>query len=270
MTNTNTLDRRALILNSLLAYLFGAAITILLHEMVHWLTGAALGYRSTMYAYGVTHHPAELPPLVTAATSFSAVLGSIVIGGVMAAWRPRERRGGFAHLLWLWVGFTSILEGVTYLIITPMGVGDTAVTAAALELPMWVQLLICAVGVAGMFGTARLFAPHLDRIAGADRPARLAATIWPWLLAIPFLVAQTVSSFFIQTMPIGPEVMIVMVMAMLAIGTFAPMSMMFPKVTAPDRTPMGNLRPWPIAGIVGYVAVLILHFVIRNGVSIGG
>ncbi len=50
-------QRHALVRNNLVAYLLGGGLMVLIHELVHWLVGAALGYRSTMFSYGVTQQP---------------------------------------------------------------------------------------------------------------------------------------------------------------------------------------------------------------------
>ncbi|QLQ16695.1 MAG: hypothetical protein HZY73_14720 [Micropruina sp.] len=46
---------RTILPNNLAALLLGSAVMVLLHEAVHWLTGAALGYRSILYSFGVTY-----------------------------------------------------------------------------------------------------------------------------------------------------------------------------------------------------------------------
>ena len=54
-------QRHALVRNNLVAYLLGGGLMVLIHEVVHWLVGAALGYRSTMFSYGVTMAPTLAP-----------------------------------------------------------------------------------------------------------------------------------------------------------------------------------------------------------------
>lgn len=46
-----------MLVNSLVALVLGTGITVLLHELAHWVTGAALGSRATLLAFGVTYRP---------------------------------------------------------------------------------------------------------------------------------------------------------------------------------------------------------------------
>ncbi|MDK8876391.1 hypothetical protein [Corynebacterium striatum] len=76
-----------------------------------------------------------------------------------------------------------------YFVIMPAGAGDTATVVDALGWPAWVQLVMCAVGVAGMFATAWHFAPYIKRFAGDDRKAQWAMAFWPWLIGTAAMCA---------------------------------------------------------------------------------
>ena len=52
----------------------------------------------------------------------------------------------FGQLFLFWLGATSFMEGAGYLVITPMGAGDTAATLAAFDLPLWVGFPAAALG----------------------------------------------------------------------------------------------------------------------------
>ena len=70
-------QRHALVRNNLVAYLLGGGLMVLIHEVVHWLVGAALGYRSTMFSYGVTQQP-DPGGWHAAITALSADIASLV------------------------------------------------------------------------------------------------------------------------------------------------------------------------------------------------
>ena len=113
-----------IVVNTLVAMVLGTGITVLLHELAHWVTGAALGSQATLFAFGVTYHP----PLTGTAAAGAAAAGpvaSLVIGSVMQVLQPFRFRGDFAHLLWIWVAVTSLMQAAVYLAITPYG-GDVA------------------------------------------------------------------------------------------------------------------------------------------------
>ena len=263
-------QRHALVRNNLVAYLLGGGLMVLIHEVVHWLVGAALGYRSTMFSYGVTQQP-DPGGWHAAITALSADIASLVLGLAMALWRPLEARGGFAHLLWLWHGFTSLQEGITYWVLTPFGAGDTAMAAAALGWPIWAMFVAMAAGIAGMFVSARLFAQPVATVAGDEIAARRAMAWWPWLLAIPFLLVHAFVMFSLQAMSLSVGEVVVVAMAGVSNGVFAPMSFIFARQAhQPAGWQPPRLSPWPVAGIVAFVVLVALQVLMRGGITIGG
>ncbi|SPD85743.1 conserved membrane protein of unknown function [Micropruina glycogenica] len=263
-------QRHALVRNNLVAYLLGGGLMVLIHEVVHWLVGAALGYRSTMFSYGVTQQP-DPGGWHAAITALSADIASLVLGLAMALWRPLEARGGFAHLLWLWLGFTSLQEGITYWVLTPFGAGDTAMAAAALGWPIWAMFVAMAAGIAGMFVSARLFAQPVATVAGDEIAARRAMAWWPWLLAIPFLLVHAFVMFSLQAMSLSVGEVVVVAMAGVSNGVFAPMSFIFARQAhQPAGWQPPRLSPWPVAGIVAFVVLVALQVLMRGGITIGG
>ena len=77
-------QRHALVRNNLVAYLLGGGLMVLIHEVVHWLVGAALGYRSTMFSYGVTQQP-DPGGWHAAITALSADIASLVLRADLVA-----------------------------------------------------------------------------------------------------------------------------------------------------------------------------------------
>lgn len=256
----------ALLLNSLVALLLGTGITILLHEIGHWVAGALLGSRSFLFAFGVTQEP----PLSGTALALEALAGpvvSLVIGGVMQILQPFRFKGNFAHLLWIWTACTSLMATVTYLVVTPVA-GDTAVAVSALGLPVWVVFVAMAVGVAGMFGVSQLWSVHAVRLCGRE-PSRLRHFSWfPWLIAVPIQAGMLIVYLALARMQVGPLEQIVLITAGMAQTVFGPMSMMFVGRSQELEEPL-HVKPLPWIGIAGFVALVAFNVAISGGLGLG-
>lgn len=256
-----------LLLNATIAAILGGALTVLVHELIHLVAGLVLGYPGTLYPFAVEHHNdpgAGQRPVM----ALSAPIGSLIIGAIATAWLPLRRRGGFGHLLWLWFGFTSLMEGVGYLENTPFGAGDTASAAKDLGWPVVAQVVLCLVGVALRFWAARRFAPHVGRHAGLEKRHTWPFAFYPWILgtlanwglaALYLAVAHAAVS--------GGEIA-----AILAAGTalmlFGPMSFIFRRRFDPTLEPLG-LSPVPVGGLVALVATVALNVALCFGLRIG-
>lgn len=254
--------------NSSLALMLGGTVAILVHEIVHWLVGAAYGVQSTLYQYGTTTTP-PLSGVPEAVTALSAPVASMVLGAVAAWWLPLRRRGGFLHLLWVWTAFVSLAEGVNYLVTGPFGVGDVYTGVEQLGLPDWATIPLACVGIAAMFANARWFAAFVHEWAGDDIPAMRAYAFFPWLVASPIMVLLQVLSLAISTRPLEPGEAIIVGIAWISLGVFAPMSLIFaPKLTGPI-SPL-TLPPVPRPGIVILCALLLVNLVVlRTGLTVG-
>ena len=259
---------RTLLTNNLVAALIASALMIVLHELAHLVAGLALGHPGTLYSFGVDHHgdPSESDQVVML---LAGPVFSLVTGVLLQIWTPLRRRGGFAHLVWVWFAFASVQEGVAYLCLTPFGAGDTGTAAQLLGLPVLVQFAVLLLGVAGMFANAWAFAPHMARHAGPDPRRRNAMTLFPWLYG---MIAAVLLSLLYLTispadLPAGAQI------AVLAAGTatfvFAPMAHIFARrVTAVAVEPL-RLRPIPVVGLVLLALLVAGNIVLSFGVDIG-
>lgn len=259
---------RTLFLNAFVAALLGSAIQVMLHEMVHWVTGASLGYRSTMYPFGVTHEP-EPVGIGRATTAMSAVVFSLVLGILCIFWQPFRRRRGFLHLLWLWFAFSSAMEGIGYLEIALFGAGDTASFMAALAMPTWVGFVFLAIGIAGQFWLAAQWAPHIRRYCADDNRAAGAFSAFPWLATIPVNLALSLLWFTMSGMSLTTGEMVAILMAGVALTVWAPMGFMFLKrQTVAFEEP--RLSPVPVGGIIAFAVWFVVCLLLTRGLSIGG
>lgn len=268
---SQTSSHRAALFATVIAMLLGSGITVLLHEGAHWVTGAALGHPSRLYAAFVTHDgtpsPTDVALMALAGPAFSLVLGL-----VMTFWLPLRRPGGvrgLGHLLWVWIGFTSLQEAVTYLVITPFGVGDTAVAVEALGGGAVAALVMMAVGIAGMFWQARRFAVHLRRWAGDDLGLARSYAWYPWLIAAGWSVVVQLAMLPLTAVPTLGE-SVVIALAGFSITVFAPMAFIFLRRTAQPSEPL-TLPPVPIGPLVGYAVLLAVNVVLTlTGPRLGG
>lgn len=246
---------------TLFALLLGSGITVLLHEGAHWITGAAFGVPGRLYSFAVDHE-SGMTPVQTAITALAGPALSLVLGLIMTTWLPFRHSAGIGHLLWLFVGFTSLEEAVTYLVITMFGAGDTATAAAALGLDnAAVMIGTSAVGIAGMFWAAWRFAPHVRRHAGED--IRLARSLawYPWLISVVWLIVLQTGQLLIVPAGLSVGEFILILLSSYSITLFAPMSFIFLRRTKADPQPL-HLPAVPTVLIVGYAVLFVLNIVL--------
>lgn len=257
---------RAVLVNSAVAAVLACSLMVLAHELCHLVTGLSLGIPGTLYPFGVEH--TGTPPQ-RAIMAGSAPLFSLVTGLVMALWQPLRSRPGFGHLLWLWFAYASLMEGVGYLEITPFGAGDTASVVENLSWPSAVAWAFFSVGVAGQFLCAWGFAHPVGRIAGRDRATRLAASFWPWLIATAVNLVLTMLYVAAAKVALTPGEVTVIALAGMATIVFAPMALIFGRVSDQQPSEPLRLRPLPVAGLVAAGVLIAVNLLLTRGLQLG-
>ncbi|MGA4670696.1 hypothetical protein ACPCG0_13030 [Propionibacteriaceae bacterium Y1923] len=254
--------RSQLLLNAVVAGLLAQTAMVFVHELAHLVAGAALGHPSRMYAFGVDHF-GDIPVADEAVMAMAGPVFSLVTGFVMAIWTPLRRRGDFAHLLWLFFAFASMQEMVGYLVITPFGAGDTGVTAALLNIPLAGQFAICALGIAGMFLTARGFATHMARHAGPDELGlRNAMTLFPWIASSVASALLSLLYLAITPADVPPESQVAIMAASTAILVFAPMAHIFSRAVRDVAHEPLALARVPVVGLVALGVLVAVNIVL--------
>lgn len=256
---------RSVLINSCLALFSAIAITIFVHELGHFFSALAQGDSATLYPFGVLSD--DSAGAERAWRAAAGPLVSLVVGALLLAWQPLRHNPGFGHLLWIFIAFTSLQEAVTYLVIAPFGAGDTAVIIESLGLPFFVAFIFLAIGVAGMFGTARLFADHVVRHVQHDVPRMRALAAWPWLIT---MVADMVLAFVYLVLSPGEFTageQIAVMAASTSIAVFAPMSFIFANKIQQPHVPL-RLSERPIGGIVLAVALVLGNLALTRGFSL--
>lgn len=261
---------RTVLVNSTLAAVLGVGLMIVVHELVHLICGLLLGFPGVLYAFGV-EHVGTATRGQEALMLLAAPVFSLISGLIMAFWLPLRRIGGFAHLLWLWFAFTSMMEGVGYFVITPFGAGDTGQAATLLNWPVWASIALCLGGVGLQFLTARLFAPHVGRHAGPERGPRSnqwAFAFWPWLIGSAINTTLSLVYLSLSSADVGAGATTAILAAGMATLVFAPMSFIFQRWFDPNHEPLG-LRPVPVAGLVALLILVAYNFASLGGIRIG-
>lgn len=261
------LNPRTLFVNSSVALIVAMAITIVLHEMAHWFTGTALGYRSTLYPFGVDHGP-DIAGVPAAITAMAGPVLSLIVGPIMIVAQPIPVRAGFWHLVWLLVGFTSAMEGISYFALTPMGVGDTGATMRYLNLPVWLGFVALAVSIAGMLFLARWFATYLVRYTGRQMGVMWALGFWPWVLNGLVSGALAVTYLSLSATEVAAGDTVAIIINSFGMASFMPMAFMFARRVDSAYRPLA-LRRIPVAGLIALAAVIVVNLMLTRGFAIG-
>ncbi len=262
-------DRATLIRNGAVAFVTGATIMVLLHEGSHAVAGALLGYRPVQLPFAVEYVP-EPPAGAAAVTAITGPLFSLVSGflGVAVDRAVRPFRGRpYWRLVWLWTVFASIEEGVGYFMIAGIfSAGDTAQAFTLWGLPRWVLFASTAVGIGGLFLTARLFATPVAELS-SSLDDRRAISVWPWVYGTVAGVVLVIV-YILLSPSIGVDGLAAVVAGAIAVGVYAPMSMMFRKgqwlAEAPPVLPRH-----PVAGYVVLAVLIAFNLVLTTGLSWG-
>lgn len=257
---------RALTANATVAFVLGAMITSVVHELAHAVAGLAVGLTPVVSPFSVSYIPEGTPSqeLVTASAGplFSLVLGLVlmIIG--------RRWGSGFVRLFWMWLAFMSVMNFVGYLVIAPLApAGDTGRALALLGAPDLVVIAAMVIGIGGQFLLARRFATEVKRYA-ADRSEERRLALLSWAIGTPIVIVLTSIELLLLQVP--PELAVPVAMYAFAVGVFAPMQFIFSK-RASNARELLTLRLLPLPGLVVtvVVAVLLIGLAGVGGIRLG-
>lgn len=259
-------SRKSIILGSSLALVIGATIMILLHELAHAVTGMILGYaHPVQLPFAVDHGPeiSDQDHVVTllAAPAFS--LGSGLIGVVIDRFVTPLRNRPFWRMVWLWTIFTSIQEGLGYFQISGiLQAGDTAQAFALLDAPPIAYILATTIGWICLPLTAWLFAIAIRPISSTIGDKRDLA-VWPWMIGTAVLLVL-MGAYVLLSPSFEASVVVAVMAGALAVGVYAPMSMMFgTKRFGAEESPA---MPFPaVDGLILLIILIIVNLVLTRG-----
>jgi len=187
---------RRLFLRSLIAFTTAFLIATMAHEGAHAVMARALGLHPVLH-HNYVATPDDAPKVARLWVPAAGPLASLVLGIACLAWLRTQSKRSSATLTVLWLGIHGMIAFFGYLMLGPMvRAGDTGKVYAELGLPVALQWLIAAVGLAVLVlivrGTAPEFARHVFEAAdGVERPRGGVANM---LIALPIVVGAVVTS----------------------------------------------------------------------------
>lgn len=251
------------ILTSMFLAIGVAPLVVLLHEYAHAVVQLVGGATSSTVSAMSAEESGELSPVMDGWAAAAGPLFSLLLGVVFWLLARRLRGAGFQIALWGYVASFQNMAG--YLIITPMGVGDTAAVVEAWGWPAWAPFVMLVIGVGGMFGIAALVAKDILARFRTVRGLRMSVH-WPVLWASLVLIAIGAVLALGSGYEIG--IVIAMITSIMAMYVSALMSSMYLR-KFPYQGLDKSVGTLPFAAVFAVVAVLIWVFHAVVGVTIG-
>lgn len=259
---------RSLTVSSTLALVAASVVNSLWHESGHAMAALAYGLSPTLSSFSVDVTEPTTPQqeivIALAGPLVSLVMGLVVLRAA------RKLGRGVGRLFWMWLAFLGFMNFVGYCFIAPLAKGgDTGQALALLKAPVWVFILVAAVGVAGQFWLARRFAIEVSRYATAKTDQRRLA-YFPWLLATAVVVVMT----FVELVALDvPALHFAPVLAYgFAFAIFAPMQFVFTDRIRRDPHPEKlALSPWSRLALALTIFAVVADLVLAmtGGITLG-
>lgn len=266
-----TSPRRAIFVNSTLAFASAQLIDAALHETGHGVAAQLLGFSPHIYAFFENNPTGDARQTLTILAAGPLV--SLLVGAAFWAWYSRSKpRYSFGRLLLLWLALLGVMTFVNYLIVTPwLAAGDTAQFADVLRWPVSARYGIAAIGVALVLVLARPAARAMFDVAPQqvelDSPrARRRFIIGAFYLPLIGGVALTAVAG-LGTPPIAVAYGLLGTVGNIDIVVAA----MYARGTAPregERVPDAPLRIEPAAILLYAALVLVYVLAFSRGVPV--
>ena len=193
------MSNRTLFINSTIAFALAALVMFTLHELGHAAAAISFGLHPVVRPFSVEYGTATKTQNIV--TLLAGPFVSLVLGMMFLA-MPRVGKG-FWRLLILWLGLNGIQTFTGYLITAPFGgVGDIGGTLHLLNAPLWIGLVIFAVGWIGTFLLGRLatvrFLGFTD--PASEIPNQLRSVgLFAWLAGVLVVLIFSIGSFDTST-----------------------------------------------------------------------
>ena len=131
------------IINSTLALTMALLLTIILHELAHYIVALGLGYKPTLFhnrvEYGTSGPELNHMWIAAAGPLFS------LVQGIIAYFAAKRMRTSSLSLFCLWFAVAGLITFFGYLMIAPLvPIGDTGKVFRILNIPMLIQIA-CAI-----------------------------------------------------------------------------------------------------------------------------
>lgn len=213
--------RRHILIVTLLA-LAMACIVVMLHEYAHAVAQLLFGAGSSSIRALSADAGGHLSVTAQGWTAAAGPLFSLVSGALV--WVLARKLRGAAFQMAFWFYIASLQNAAGYLVITPFGVGDTAVVVDRWGVPSWGQFVLAGLGVVMMFVLAALASVDVQARFHTVRGLRM-AVMWPVLWASLSLIL--LSLLFGLVAGYEAPALLAMVMSMATMYVAALMSSIF-------------------------------------------
>lgn len=129
------------IVNSSIALTTAYLLTIILHEIAHYLMSISLGYETALY-HNYIYYVSSGSKMHDILIAGIGPLFSLILG-VIAYSVSKKIKTSPISLFALWLGIAGLVTFFGYLMIAPLiPVGDTGKVFSLLNIPMWLQIII--------------------------------------------------------------------------------------------------------------------------------
>ncbi|GIH49404.1 hypothetical protein SAMN05421833_11438 [Microbispora rosea] len=252
-----------------LSYATAQLVEVFLHEGAHALAARAVGFHPAIGQFVELHVPSP-ERAQEALVAAGGPIGSLVTG--LVCWALYRRRGpSYPRLLLMWLAMTGITAFLGYLVVMPLlTVGDTGVLARLYHVPVAVQFLVTAAGMALLYLVTRpLSRMYLDSLPASvpldtprDRKASVTRLWIPYLIGLALLVPAGLGG--------DPEVVFYGILGCWGPG-MALVGFMTLNAGRPYERKEKTDAGWrlPVWAFLGYAAVVAFYLlVLRPGLNI--
>ncbi len=252
-----------------LSYATAQLVEVFLHEGSHALAARAMGFHPAIGQFVELHVPSA-ERAQEALVAAAGPVGSLVTG--LVCWALYRRRGpSYPRLLLMWLAMTGVAAFLGYLVVMPLlAPGDTGVLARLYHVPVAVQFLVAAAGMALLYLVTRpLSRMYLDSLPASvpldtprDRKAAVTRLWVPYFLGLALLVPAALGG--------DPEVVFYGILGCWGPG-MALVGFMTPNAGRPYERRERPETDWrlPVWAFLAYAAVVAFYLlVLRPGLHI--
>lgn len=243
------MHKRALLINSSVAFTLALLLTLTIHEFGHAVAALVLGFHPVVHPFSVdTNVITNQQNIITLLTGpiVSLVVGFLFLNLPLV-------KNSFWRLVLLWMGLLGIQEFFGYLMTSPLkNVGDISSALQRLGAPLLVSLAVFAVGCAGMFMTGRIATKRLLELTNSKEtvaPQLRQLGLFAWLLGTGVALILSIGSLNFTTEGMFE------IFGLLTAGIFLTLVRYFMPKTAVHGE--GSTFTLPIAGLVCLIIVAV-------------
>ncbi|MBA2699734.1 MAG: M50 family metallopeptidase [Nocardioidaceae bacterium] len=248
---------RPQLINSTVAFALAALLMITVHEFGHAVAALLVGVDPTVYPFSVAADGGSDHDQAFIALAGPVV--SLVVGAAVIALPRRPSGDAFVPLLVLWFGLLNLQEFAGYLVTGIIdNVGDVSSAYASLDAPLWVKVVVFAIGWAltylnGVIATRRLLQMTDSQRDAAPQMRDLG--LFAWLLGVVVVVVLGLGAYDLGSVDGAFEIL-----GTVSIGIFLVFVRPLMRNLEVERRPPSYRLP--IVGAVTLVVVAALRLIV--------